>query len=111
MRREPTDAERKMWNILRGRRLGGFKFRRQHPIGWYIIDFYCDVAGLGVELDGGQHADHEQLRHDEKRSEYLASRGIRIVRFWDDDVLKETDLVAEAIYAALADGTDNSPSP
>jgi very-short-patch-repair endonuclease len=111
MRREQTDAERQMWSLRRGRRLGGFKFRRQHPIGGYIIDFYCDAAGLGVELDGGQHGEEEQMKHDAKRAAYLATRGIRIIRFWDDDVLKHTDVVAEAIYTALTERTDNPPSP
>ena len=108
MRHEPSDAERRLWRILRGRRLAGFKFRRQFPIGGYIVDFYCIPAKLVVECDGGQHNDEEAKRYDEKRSERLAKLGIGVIRFWADDVLKLSFEVSEAIYNAL---NSHMPSP
>jgi very-short-patch-repair endonuclease len=100
MRHEPTDAEQRVWSLVRGRRVGHFKFRRQHPVAGYILDFYCDQAKLGVELDGGQHLDAAHPAADAKRTSDLASHSIRILRFWDDDVLKHPDTVAEHVYAA-----------
>jgi len=94
-----TDAEKKLWTILRSRRLAGFKFRRQQPIDHYIADFCCLSARLIVELDGGQHADQEQ--YDAERTSYLEKQGFKVLRFWNDQVLKETDSVLEAIYMAL----------
>jgi adenine-specific DNA-methyltransferase len=106
MRHEPTDAERKLWFILRDRKLGGFKFRRQHPIGGYIVDFYCEEARVGVEADGGQHYDPEGKTYDERRSHVLADRGVKILRFSDYDVLKFPDAVARTILHRLEE-----PSP
>jgi very-short-patch-repair endonuclease len=78
MRRDCPDAEKRMWSILRSRKLSGFKFRRQYPIGGYIVDFYCLRKRLAIELDGGQHADEENLKYDERRTESLnALRGAR----------------------------------
>jgi very-short-patch-repair endonuclease len=108
MRHQATDAEKKMWKILRDRHLAGFKFRRQYPIAGYIIDFYCVRARLGIELDGGQHLDPEARRYDERRTDKIAAEGARILRFWDDDVLKHPEVVSDAIYDAL---TDEEPSP
>jgi adenine-specific DNA-methyltransferase len=105
MRREPTDAERRLWFILRDRKLGGFKFRRQHPVGGYIIDFFCMEANVGVEADGGQHYDPEGKAYDERRSEVLAALGVEILRFSDYDVLKYSDAVARTILHRL------EPSP
>jgi very-short-patch-repair endonuclease len=102
MRHEPTDAEQKLWSLLRGRRLGGYKFRRQHPVHGYIIDFYCDECRLGVELDGGQHLDLAARQQDAERARELLARGIRMLRFSDKDMLKDPDVVAKHIYAALA---------
>jgi very-short-patch-repair endonuclease len=108
MRREPTDAERKLWHLLRDGRLGGFKFRRQCPVAGYILDFYCLSAGLVVEADGGQHTEPEAHAYDEARTQRLSDRGIRVLRFPDDEVLKYPDAVREAIYAAL---TSDAPPP
>jgi adenine-specific DNA-methyltransferase len=105
MRREPTDAERRLWFILRDRKLGGFKFRRQHPVGGYIIDFFGMEANVGVEADGGQHYDPEGKAYDERRSEVLAALGVEILRFSDYDVLKYSDAVARTILHRL------EPSP
>ncbi len=98
MRRSSTDAERKIWWLLRDRRLAGFKFRRQVPVGGYIIDFYCVRAKLGVELDGGQHGEATAAQYDELRTKRLAELGAKIIRFWDCDVLKHSDAVWQMIY-------------
>jgi very-short-patch-repair endonuclease len=84
MRREPTDAEAKLWRVLRGGRVGGFKFRRQEQIGPYIVDFVCYERRLVIELDGSQHAEN---RRDERRDAWLRSRGFEVMRFWNNDVL------------------------
>ncbi|MFI5380441.1 MAG: endonuclease domain-containing protein [Tepidisphaerales bacterium] len=101
MRRQPTDAEKKLWSVLRGQRLGGLKFRRQHPVAGYILDFYCEEHSVAVELDGGQHTTEEGRAYDQRRSEKLAELGIRVLRFSDIDVLKHTDAVARTILREL----------
>jgi very-short-patch-repair endonuclease len=101
LRRERTDAEARLWSRLRGRRLNGFKFRRQQPVGPYTLDFYCHDRQLVVELDGGQHSSPENVLHDEARTEYLASHGLAVVRFWNHHVLTETDAVCRTILRAL----------
>ena len=94
-----TQAELRLWQRLRGHRLEGMKFRRQHPVGPYFVDFYCAEARLVVEVDGSQHLD--DARYDERRTCALEARGLRVLRFWNDDVLARTDEVLEAIAAAL----------
>src|SRR4249919_1820184 len=101
LRREQTDAEARMWRCLRDRRLAGLKFRRQHRIGIYIVDFVCVEMRLVVELDGGQHL--ERAGDDERRTLFLQQRGFRVMRFWNDDALLRTDLVLEMIWAAARD--------
>jgi very-short-patch-repair endonuclease len=101
MRSHSTDAEKRLWRILRDRRLGGFKFRRQVPMGKYILHFHCHEENLVVEADGGQHSEPVILAKDLKRTEYLKSLGIRVLRFWDNDILKFTDAVREKIYREL----------
>ena len=98
LRKRSTDAEQLVWQHLRDRRLGGFKFRRQHPIGRYIVDFVCTECRLVVELDGSQHMVNRTA--DEKRTRDLAQAGCRVLRFWDNDVLRNTDAVLAAILAA-----------
>jgi lipoate-protein ligase B/very-short-patch-repair endonuclease len=107
MRTGATDAEALIWRLLRNRQINGAKFRRQHPVGRYILDFYCDQFQLAIELDGGQHA--EQIARDEVRSAWLNARGIRVLRFWNNDVLSRTESVLEAVY--LATNSDAPPSP
>jgi very-short-patch-repair endonuclease len=99
LRQRQTDAETLVWQLLRNRALDGWKFRRQHPIPPYVLDFYCHDARLAVELDGGQHAD--AVQYEERRAAYLAAAGIRVLRSWDDEVLKQTEAVLEAIWRAL----------
>ena len=102
LRRNQTDAERRLWQHLRNRRLGGFKFRRQHVIAPYVVDFVCIDRFVIVELDGGQHS--EQREHDDARSGFLASKGFNVLRFWNNDVLGNTDAVLNDIYTALSKG-------
>ncbi|HEX7112186.1 MAG TPA: endonuclease domain-containing protein [Mizugakiibacter sp.] len=94
-----TDAERALWRHLRGRHFQGWKFRRQHPVETYIVDFVCLDANLVIELDGGQHADNANA--DAARSAKLAEAGFRVLRFWNDAVLTQTEAVLEVILAAL----------
>ena len=98
LRANQTDAEQLLWHLLRGKRFLGYKFRRQHPVAPYILDFYCDALKLAVELDGGQHA--EQEAYDAHRTRALETRGIRVLRFWNNDVLTQTEAVLEAIRQA-----------
>ncbi|MGC8906178.1 MAG: endonuclease domain-containing protein [Desulfomonilaceae bacterium] len=101
LRKEQTDAERLVWSLLRDRRLAGFKFRRQHPIEPYVLDFYCHEARLAVELDGGQHNEPDARARDEQRTSFLEAQGIRVLRFWNNDVLSNTEGVLQAIYDGL----------
>ena len=98
LRTDMTDAERRLWSLLRDRRLGGHKFRRQHPVGSFIADFACLERMLIVEADGGQHADNPD---DQRRTDWLRSQGWRVVRFWNNDVLRNSDSVATAILQSL----------
>ena len=95
LRAEPTDAERALWVRLRRRQVLGHKFRRQQPVGPYIVDFVCLEKRLVVEVDGSQHI--EQRSYDEARTVWLESQGYRVLRFWNNEVLKETDVVVEVI--------------
>jgi very-short-patch-repair endonuclease len=99
LRHGTTDAEQRLWFLLRDRRLGGFKFRRQHPCPPYVLDFYCDAQRLAIELDGGQHLD--DMVRDVRRDAFLRGHGIRVLRFWNDVVFKETENVLEAIWQGL----------
>ena len=99
LRRQSTDAERCLWHHLRGRRLLGFKFRRQVPVGSRIVDFLCLEAKLIVEADGGQHM--VRRLEDEQRTVELERRDYRVLRFWNHQILQETDAVLEEIGRAL----------
>lgn len=99
LRGNQTDAERKLWSFLRMRQLAGHKFRRQHSIGPYTVDFCCPRESLVVELDGGQHA--EQRERDARRTSSLKSRGYRVLRFWDHEVLSDMEAVTRALLANL----------
>jgi very-short-patch-repair endonuclease len=100
-----TDAERVLWREVRAHRFGGLKFKRQEPLGSYVVDFVCHEARLIVELDGGQHADRQEA--DAERTRWLESRGFRVIRFWNNDVLANTEGVLQEIGKEL----QNSPSP
>jgi very-short-patch-repair endonuclease len=101
LRAESTDAERKLWSLLRGEQLNGLQFRRQHPIGGYIVDFVCLKANLVVELDGGQHADPAGLVHDARRTRRLEEPGLRVLRVPDDEMLKNPEAVLRTILREL----------
>ena len=101
LRRGQTDAEQLLWQVLRGRNLKGFKFRRQHPVGGYILDFYCHDARLAIELDGGGHNTDNQKLYDEERTKVLNGAGIKIIRFWNHDILNSLELVLDEIYRHL----------
>jgi len=96
MRRAPTEAELRLWRLLRDRRLSGLKFRRQVPIGPYIVDFLCARARLIIEADGSQH---EESARDERRDAYLARQGWVVLRFWNYDILRHRDSVIDTILA------------
>ena len=98
MRREPTEPERLLWARLRDRRLCGYKFRRQHPIGAFIADFACLECRVVVEADGEQHL---ESAHDADRSERLRAQGWRVVRFWNNEVRDNQDGVAQAVLLVL----------
>ena len=104
LRQSQTDTEQILWRCLRNRRLGGFKFRRQHPIEPYLLDFYCREKKLAVELDGGQHNEPNHRLKDDRRTEFLTAQGIRVLRFWNDEMAQETEAVLEVILRALQDG-------
>jgi adenine-specific DNA-methyltransferase len=101
LRRNQTDVERKLWYIVRDRRLAKFKFRRQQPIGDYIVDFVCFQRKLVVELDGSQHAEPERVAYDERRTRFLETQGFRVMRFWNHEINEDADVVAETIGRAL----------
>ena len=111
MRREPTDAEKKLWSLLRGRQVGGFRFRRQFPIGGYVLDFFCLEANLAIEADGGQHMDLAGRQRDEIRSANLLDRGVQVLRFSDIDILKTPDAVADEILLVLEARSTQPPPP
>ena len=109
LRKNQTDAEKRLWYLLRNKQLAGFKFRRQHKIGHYIVDFVCLEKKLIIELDGGQHAN--QIRHDSQRTGILESLGYTVTRFWDNEVLTQTQNILEAIHKTLIDNPSPPPSP
>jgi very-short-patch-repair endonuclease len=109
LRNNMTDAEHPLWSRLRGRQFGGFKFRKQAPIGPYIVDFVCFEAKLIIELDGGQHMlrDHE----DEIRTAWLNTQGFQVLRYWNHLVFEDLDPLLEAIWRALHADRDHAPHP
>jgi very-short-patch-repair endonuclease len=100
LRSNMTDAERHLWCYLRAHRFLGLKFKRQKPMGAYIVDFICLECRLVIELDGGQHQD--QVERDAERDRWLAEQGFRVLRFWNHEVLGETESVLEVIRRAVA---------
>ncbi len=111
MRRVMTDAELKLWNEIRAHRLMGLGFRRQFPIAGYIADFACPDKRLIVEVDGSQHADGEVLMADTARTEKLCQDGWTVLRFWNDDVLRDIDNVCLHIVAGLTAAEAGRPHP
>ena len=109
LRSEQTDAESIFWYNVRGRRLAGFKFRRQRVIGPYIVDFICREARLIVELDGGQHA--SRADYDRRRDEYLGLLGFRVLRIWNNDLITNRNGVMETVLRSLREVATPSPWP
>jgi len=109
LRRHQTDAERILWFRLRGRRLAGWKFKRQVPIDRFIADFVCTDGKLIVELDGGQHAD--RTSQDEERTRTLEAMGYLVLRFWNNDVMQNLEGVLEEIVNALNQQSLEPPHP
>ena len=99
LREQMTDAEVRLWFRLRANRIGGHHFRRQVPVGPYVVDFLCVKAQLVVEVDGSQH--QTALNHDEARTAWLRARGFRVLRFWNNEVLAQTESVLERIRLVL----------
>jgi very-short-patch-repair endonuclease len=98
MRKEPTLAERRLWRLLRDRRLGGLKFRRQVALGAYIVDFVCFERRVAIEADGDQHA---ESRHDQVRDAWLQAKGFSIWRFWNADILRDPESIGATIAHRL----------
>ena len=108
LRKTDTWAEQLLWRWLRDRRFSAYKFRRQHPVGPHVLDFYCSEAKLNIELDGSQHGHPEQLQKDAARDAWLAEHGILVLRFWNARLRRERDAVREIIWRALQ---ERSPQP
>ena len=103
LRKEMTPAEKKLWAYLRGNKINGVKFRRQHAVGSYILDFCAIQKKLIIELDGSQHLDQEE--YDEERTKYLAAQGYRVLRFWNNQVMNDIESVIKEIAYALESST------
>ncbi|MHC4107453.1 MAG: endonuclease domain-containing protein [Planctomycetota bacterium] len=112
LRRDSTQPERALWYVLRNRRLAGLRFRRQQPIGSYVVDFYCPAARLVVEVDGETHIGRDAA--DRRRTAYLEKQGLKVLRVTNDEVLQDLEAVALAILDAAGvqpPGPRPSPSP
>ena len=101
LRKKSTIFEKKLWFYLRSRRFKNYKFRRQVPIGNYIVDFMCEEKKLIIELDGSQHNIQENIEKDIIRSEYLINKGFRVIRFWNDEIGNSIDIVLDCIYQKI----------
>lgn len=111
MRRKMTDAELKLWNELRAHRLMGLGFRRQAQIAGFIVDFACPDKRLIVEVDGSQHGDEAEAAYDADRSRRLEADGWTVLRFWNDDVLRDIDGVCDHIATAAGLARPDNPMP
>ncbi len=111
LRKNATDVETLIWQLLRRNQLLGYGFRRQHPMGRYVLDFYCHQAKLVVELDGGQHGEEKQRQHDDARTAFLHKQGLTVLRFWNNEVLQNTEGVLQTIYDWLEKHPLPNPSP
>jgi very-short-patch-repair endonuclease len=110
LRSNMTGTETRLWSRLRARQLQGLKFRRQHGIGPYIVDFYCPEQSLIIEVDGDSHADADQILKDRQREKYLQSFGLHVIRYINDDILKNLDGVMEDLAERLS-SRSTSPHP
>jgi very-short-patch-repair endonuclease len=101
LRKRMSDGERKLWHAIRAKQVDGLRFRRQHPIGAYIVDFVCLEKRLIVEVDGGHHTEETQMAHDQRRDRWLAAEGYRIVRVPNAEVFSNIDGVVDTVWAEL----------
>ena len=101
MRSNMTPAETKMWRILRGKRFQDLKFKRQVLIGNYIVDFLCENKKIIIEIDGGQHNEELNIQSDKNRTRYLENNGYKVLRFWNDEVMKNINGVMEVIFREI----------
>ncbi len=109
MRHSAKDAENLMWQLLRAKRFMNLKFRRQHVIQPYIVDFYCHEIGLVIELDGSQHGTDDAIEYDAERTKFLETLGLTVVRYWNHDVLGRTDVVLEDLWRVCTEFKNTSP--
>lgn len=107
MRSNATDAENFMWQILRAKHFMNLKFRRQHVIKPYIVDFYCHEIGLVIELDGSQHGTDDAVEYDAERTKFLEALDFKVVRYWNHDVLSRTDVVLEDLWNVCCEIKEN----
>jgi len=109
MRHTATDAEQLMWQLLRAKQFMNLKFRRQHVIAPYIVDFYCHELGLVIELDGSQHGADDAIEYDAERTKFLEALGFRVVRYWNYDVLNSTEMISDDLWNICLDMKSTSP--
>ena len=111
LRNNSTPAEKQLWSVLQHSNLGGYKFRRQHSVGAYILDFYCPSECLAVELDGDSHFTDEAIEYDRERTAYLNALGIKVLRFLNTDVYDNLNAVCERILEEIKGGNLTTPDP
>jgi len=111
LRNNSTPAEKLLWSILQHSNLGSYKFRRQHSVGAYILDFYCPSECLAVELDGDSHFTDEAIEYDRERTAYLNALGIKVLRFLNTDVYDNLNVVCERILEEIKGGNLTTPDP
>ena len=108
LRKKPTWAEKLVWSWLRDRRFSAYKFRRGHPVGIYFLDFFCEEVRLSIELDGSGHGHPDQQAHDAERTRFLASLGIKELRFWNSHLRRNQQAIRDTIFRELQ---EHAPHP
>lgn len=111
MRSNATDAENLIWQLLRAKRFMNLKFRRQHVIAPYIVDFYCYELGLVIELDGSQHGTDDAIEYDTERTKFLEALDLKVVRYWNNDVLVNTGATLGDLWSMCLELKSKSTSP
>jgi very-short-patch-repair endonuclease len=101
LRAKETEAEEKLWLFIKNKEFHGLKFYRQYSVGGYILDFYCPKLRLGIELDGNQHKERETILYDKDREKYLGALSIRVIRFWNNEVINDIEKVLEKIILEI----------
>lgn len=110
LRADQTDAEKKLWDNLRNKQFQGLKFLRQYSVGKYVLDFYCPKFRLAIEIDGGQHNDPQIRKQDEERTNILQQNDIRVVRFWNNEVLNNLEGVLDQLSLEIQQITSRTPN-